>query len=60
MALSPFLQDIVTSIINSREACARTQCEITETIAATREAIVKARELMAKIDAVIARRSPIS
>jgi hypothetical protein len=50
-----FFQDTVTSIINSREACARTQSEIAETIAKTQEAIVKARELMAKIDAVIAR-----
>jgi hypothetical protein len=56
MAQYPFFQDTVTSIANSREASARTQCEIRETIAAARESIVKARELMAKIDTLIAMR----
>ena len=56
MAQYPFFQDILTTIANSHEASARTQCEIRETIAAVREALVKARELMAKIDAVIAMR----
>jgi hypothetical protein len=53
MAQYPFFQDILTSITNSHEASARTQ---SETIAAAREAVVRARELMANIDAVIAMR----
>jgi hypothetical protein len=56
MGQSPFLQEIVTRITNCHEASARTRREIMETIAAAREAIVKARELMAEIDAVIAKR----
>jgi hypothetical protein len=53
---SSFSQETITTITQSRKACERAWCELAELKAQTREALTKSRELMAEIDAVLAKK----
>jgi hypothetical protein len=56
MPRSPFSLEIITTIGASQKACECTESESMEIKAVTLDAIAKSRELMAEIDAVLAKR----
>jgi uncharacterized protein YaiL (DUF2058 family) len=55
-----YTQEIVRSTAEARRECAemarRTRFEMDETISSTQRAIIESRELMAKADAILAKR----